>query len=53
MHQGFNAFVGVAEPGFQAHNGFAVGMKAEMSRLDDTSMDGADGNLVNAFPLGR
>ncbi len=42
----------VAEPGFEPDNGLAIRVEAEMPRLDDAGVNGADRDLVQAFAFG-
>ena len=43
----------IAQALFEPHDRFAIGGEAEMARLDDASMHGADRDLVQAFTFGR
>ena len=52
-HQALDALVHIAQPLFQPHHGLAVRGEAEMAGLDDARMHGTDGNLMQAFALGR
>ena len=52
-HQGLDALVHIAEPLLEPHHRLAIGGEAEMSRLDDAGMHGADRDLVQPLALGR
>ncbi len=51
-HQSINAFVDVAEPLLQPHDGLAVGGKAEVPRLDDAGVHGSHRDLVHGRAFG-
>ena len=52
-HQRLDAFMHVAQPLLEPHDGLAVGGEAEMSGLDDAGMHRADRDLVQVLALGR
>ena len=52
-HQSLDALMHIAQPLFQPYHGLAVRGEAEMTGFDDARMHGADGNLMQAFALGR
>src|SRR6185437_2462320 len=52
-HERLDAFVRVAEPGFEPDNGLAIRVEAEMPRLDNAGVNRADRDLVQAFAFGR
>ena len=42
-----DAFMNIAEPFFQPHDGLSVGREAKVSGLDDARMDGPNCDLVH------
>ena len=51
--QTLDALVHISEPLLQPHHRLAVGVEAEMPRLDDAGVHGADRDLVQRRALGR
>src|SRR5262249_19699742 len=52
-HQPLDALVDISQSLFEADHGFPTGGEAEMARLDDSGVDGTDGDFVQAFALHR
>jgi hypothetical protein len=52
-HQPFGPLMDIAQTLFQTDHGFTVAGEAEMSRLDDAGVDGADRDLVQSRPFHR